>query len=252
MTLGGGRRRDGLSSPAVPIFSFHLARTTFATTANALLRAPSAETVAGLRRAECMAVMALGSPIFSPARMQLRHLAMFAAWEGEGAIDTFLSDTALGRRLAEGWHVRLEFLRRWGRVSGFDDLPAGAGEGDPEAPVVAVTLARLKLPEVARFVRWGRPVEELVRDHPGKTLALAAMRPPRTFSTFSVWRSLREMTGMVRGQGAVPGAGRHADAMAERRRRDFHHEFTTLRFRALSEHGAWDGRDRIVPRASST
>jgi hypothetical protein len=175
---------------------------------------------------------------------------MFAWWESERAIDAFLRESELGRRLAEGWHVRLELLRRWGRVSGFDDLPASAGEGDPEAPVVAVTLARLKLPEVARFIHWGRPVEELVRDHPGTTLALAAMRPPRTFSTFSVWRSLREMTNMVRGLDAVPGAERHAAAMVERRRQDFHHQFTTLRFRALSEHGAWEGRERIVPRSS--
>jgi hypothetical protein len=151
--------------------------------------------------------------------------------------------------LAPGWHVRLEFLRRWGRVSEFDDLPAGAGDTDPEAPVVAVTLARLKLSQVARFIRWGKPVEELVRDHPGTTLALAAMRPPRTFSTFSVWRSLRQMTDMVRGLGAFPGAERHAAAMVERRRKDFHHEFTTLRFRALSEHGAWQGRRDIVPRS---
>lgn len=236
---------------AVPIFTFHLARTKVATTAGALLRAPTADTVPGLRQAECMAVMGLGSPIFSPARMQLGRLAMFARWESEGALEAFLSDTELGRRLAHGWHVRLELLRRWGRVAGFDDLPASVGETDPEAPVVAVTLARLKLPELARFIRWGKPVEELVRDHPGATLALAAMRPPRTFSTFSVWRSLREMTDMVRGQGGAPGAERHAAAMVERRRKDFHHQFTTLRFRALSEHGTWEGREGIVPSPSS-
>jgi hypothetical protein len=215
----------------MPIFSFHLARTTLATTAAALLRPPAPSRVAGLRRMECMAVMALGSPIVSPARFQARNLAVFASWDDEHAIDRFLAEHALGRTLAAGWHVRMEFLRRWGRVSGFEDLPETAAHEDAAAPVVAVTLARLKLPEVPRFIRWGRPVEELVRDHPGTTLALAAMRPPRTVSTFSVWRSLREMTDMVRGRDAVPGARRHAAAMVERNRRDFHHQFTTLRFR---------------------
>jgi hypothetical protein len=181
--------------------------------------------------------------------MQLRQLAIFASWENERAIDDFLMDTELGRTFALGWHVRLEFLRRWGHISEFDDLPARTGEVDPTTPVVAVTLARLKLSQVQRFIRWGKPVEELVRDHPGTTLALAAMRPPRTVSTFSVWRSQREMTDMVRGQGSVPGAGRHAAAMHERERRDFHHEFTTLRFRALTEHGSWQGRRDIVPRS---
>jgi hypothetical protein len=230
------------------IFSFHLAKATIATTATALLRPPTTSRLPGLRRVECMTVMALGSPIVSPARMQLRNLAVFARWDDEQAIDRFLVDHPLGRTLATGWHVRMEFLRRWGRVSGFDDLPANVGQEDAAAPVVAVTLARLKLPEVPRFIKWGKPVEELVRDHPATTLALAAMRPPRTVSTFSVWRSLREMTDMVRGRDSVPGADRHATAMVERNRRDFHHQFTTLRFRPLSEYGSWGGRTGIVPR----
>ena len=235
----------------MPIFSFHLAKSTLATTASALLRPPTAGGVPGLRHAECMAVMALGSPILSPARMQLGHLATFASWDSERAIDDFLTGTELGHTVALGWHVRLEFLRRWGRIRKLDDLPARAGEVEPNAPVVAVTLARLKLPQVPRFIRWGKPVEELVRDHPGTTLALAAMRPPRTVSTFSVWRSQREMTDMVRGRGPVPGAERHAAAMVERERKDFHYEFTTLRFRALSEHGTWEGQSDIVPRSSA-
>lgn len=232
----------------MPIFSFHLARTPLLTTARALVQPPTTNSVRGLRRAECMTVMALGSPMLSPARMQLRNLAVFASWENEAAIDTFLTGTELGRALATGWHARLEFLRRWGRVSGFEDLPQRLAEVESDAPVVAVTLARLKLPEIPRFIRWGKPVEELVRDHAGTTLALAAMRPPRTVSTFSVWRSQREMIDMVHGDHAVPGAGRHAAAMMERQRRDFHHEFTTLRFRALTEHGSWSGRSDIIPR----
>jgi len=234
--------------PDMPIFSFHLAKTTIATTSTALLRPPTPRRVTGLRRMECMTVMALGSPILSPARFQLRKLAVFASWDDERAIDRFLVDHPLGRALATGWHVRMEFLRRWGRVSGFDDLPANVGDEEAVAPVVAVTLARLKLPEVPRFISWGKPVEELVRDHPATTLALAAVRPPHTVSTFSVWRSLREMSDMVRGRDSVPGAHRHAAAMVERDRRDFHHQFTTLRFRPLAEHGSWDGRTDIVPR----
>ena len=52
---------------------------------------------------------------------------------------------------------------------------------------------------------------------------------------------------MVHGRAAVPDPDRHASAMAERERRDFHHEFATYRFRPLSEHGAWQGRSGIVP-----
>jgi hypothetical protein len=108
-------------------------------------------------------------------------------------------------------------------------------------------VARMRMREVPRFLHWGKPVERLVRDHPGVTLALAGFRPPRTISTFSVWRTVREMEEMVQGRSAVADPERHAAAMAERRRRDFHHEFATYRFRPLSEQGTWEGRTGIVP-----
>jgi len=230
------------------IFSFHLVETTPVTTVRALFRPPTKDDVAGLHHAECMAAMALGAPILSSSRMQLRNLAVFAAWENSQALDAFLVDSKLGRALAEGWHVRLELIRRWGRFAELDEFLESDDEVDPDQPVVAVTLARLKLPQVLRFIRRGKPVEEQVRDHPGTSLAMAAMRPPRTFSTFSVWRSLREMTDMVHGKDSLAGADRHAAAMRERDRKDFHHKFTTLRFRAISEHGMWLGRGNIVPK----
>lgn len=194
-----------------------------------------------------MTRMTLGAPILSPARMQLRHLTMFAAWESQAAIDDYLANTTLGRALATGWHVRMTFQRRWGHITEFDGLAESVGEQDPGAPVVAVTLARMKLPQVPRFIRWGKPVEELVRDHPGVTVAIAAMRLPRTVSTFSVWKTQREMVEMVRGHSAVPRPERHAAAMVERQRKDFHFEFTTLRFKPVAEHGAWEERTKIIP-----
>jgi hypothetical protein len=229
------------------VFTFHLAKTGISTTLRSLFRPPTGQKVRGLIHAECMTRMTLGAPILSPARMQLRHLTMFAAWESHNAIDEFLTSTSLGRALATGWHVRMALLRRWGHVSEFDGFAESVGEQDPAAPVIAVTLARTKPLQVARFIRWGKPVEQLVRDHPGTTLALAANRPPRTVSTFSVWTSQREMVDMVRGQSDVPRPERHAVAMAERQRKDFHFEFTTLRFRPITEHGIWEGRTNIVP-----
>lgn len=53
---------------------------------------------------------------------------------------------------------------------------------------------------------------------------------------------------MVFARGSEAADRRHVEAMAERERRDFHHEFTTLRFRPLSEHGIWEGRRGLVPR----
>src|SRR5690606_18912426 len=122
-------------------------------------------------------------------------------------------------------------------IAAFPDLPVRAGAWDPDEPVVAVTLARMKIPELPRFLHHGRPVERLVRDHPGVSLAVAALRPPRTVSIFSVWHSTRQMVEMVHGRSDVEAPARHSAAMRERERRDFHHEFATYRFRPISEHG---------------
>jgi hypothetical protein len=228
------------------LHSFHLAPTPLHRSVGALLRPPSAP---GLRHIEVLVGMELGAPVVSPRRMRLRHLAVFAEWDEEAALEEFLTRQPFGRTLGAGWHVRLAFLRRWGTVRDLAHLPVEAERTDPGEPVVAVTLARMRLPELPRFLHWGRPVERQVRDHPETTLALAAMRPLRTVATFSVWTSARAMTGMVFGRDTGDAGRLHSEAMTERDRRDFHHEFTTLRFRPLSEHGSWEGRSNLIPGA---
>lgn len=233
------------------IHSFHLTTVPRRLGAGALVRPPSPATVPGLDHVECLSLMRLGAPVVSRDRMQLSRLAVFAQWQDEKALEQFLAHDGLGRELAGGWHVRLEYIRRWSSIAALPGLPPRAGRMDMDEPVVAVTLARMRLPEVPRFLRHGRPVERLVRDHPGVTLAVAGLRPPRTVSTFTVWHSVRQMVDMVHGRSEVPEPRRHATAMRERERRDFHHEFATFRFRPLSEHGSWQGRTDIVPQRST-
>ena len=228
------------------VFSFHLLDTSVRSTIRAVVRPPSSTATSGLVHAECMAVSKLGAPLWSPARLQLGTLAMIARWESDAALDGFLTDAPLGRQLADGWHVRLDFVRRWGSVREFVDPPAEAGDQDPEQPVAALTLARLKHSQIPRFIKWGTPVERLVVDHPAVLLAVAPMRPVRTVATCSVWRTQREMTDMVAGRSDVAESDRHAAAMAARDRKDFHREFTTLRFHIRSEHGVWRGRSGLA------
>lgn len=229
------------------VFTFHLAKTPLISAIRAFWNPPTPKNVPGLIHAECMAGMTLGAPVFSLSRILIRQVVLFAQWEDEQAVGDFLANDHFGKILAKGWHTRLSYLRQWGFIDEFD-IPKDTDESiGPDAPVVAVTLARMKLPQVPRFIRWGRPVEKLVRDHPGVTLALAAIRLPRTVSTFSVWKSQKDMLDMVRGHSAVPQPKRHADAMKERDRKDFHFQFTTLRFRPIAEYGAWEGRSNIIP-----
>jgi hypothetical protein len=231
----------------MPVFSYHIVKTFYYSALKALLHPPSVSDSPGLIHAECMTAMTLGSAIFSPSRMLLRQLTVFAQWENEEALDLFLAQNKLGAVLKKGWHVRLLFLRQWGKLTEFEIPKEAVEPDDNNGPVVAVTIARMKLHEVPRFISWGRPVEKLVRDHPGTTLSIASIRLPRTVSTFSIWKSQKEMTDMVRGHSPVPKPQRHSDAMRERDRKDFHFEFTTLRFKPIAEYGAWNGRSQYIP-----
>ena len=204
------------------VFTLALARVPANLSLRAWVNASSSRNHAGLVHSECLMQMELGAPIVSPRRMQVSNLVMFAEWESENAI------------------------RRWGSVSEFSHLPEEVEPFDPDAPVAAFTLARMKLPELPRFIRWGRPVETLVRDNPEATLSLAAIRYPQTVATFSVWNSQQAMRDMVLGHSQVDRPERHSVAMAERDRRNFHREFTTLRFKPISEHGSWKGQSNFV------
>ncbi|MFD2554791.1 hypothetical protein [Sphingobacterium tabacisoli] len=224
------------------IFSYHLVKTSALSGLKAMVTPPTRDRVPGLIHAECMTGMVLGSPVFSFSRMLIGQLVLFAQWEDEASLDHFLANDSVGKIFANGWHVRLVLARQWGSFTKFD-IPKDIAEIDlSDSPVVAVTVARMKLLEVPRFIRWGRPVEKLVRDHPGVLLSLASIRLPRTVSTFSIWRSQKEMTDMVRGHSDVPRPKRHLNAMQERNRKDFHFEFTTLRFKVIAEFGEWKGK----------
>ncbi len=63
------------------IFTFGLARVPVARTLGALMSPPTGATVPGLIHAECLTPMELGAAVWSPQRMQLGKLTMFAAWE---------------------------------------------------------------------------------------------------------------------------------------------------------------------------
>lgn len=193
-----------------------------------------------------MTAMTLGSPVFSPSRVLMGQVAVFMQWENETALENYLEQDNFGRILVKGWHVRLSFIRKWGKFSGFKIPEHKDKLESPNCSVIAVTIARMKPYAVPRFIHWGRPVEKLVRDHPGTTLSLASVKFPNTVSTFSIWKTEKEMTDMVHGHSAVEKPNRHSAAMKERERKDFHFEFTTLRFKPLSEFGEWKGQSNFI------
>lgn len=229
------------------IFSYHLLELSFFGAVKRIVSNPISKNEDGLIHSEYMTAMTLGSPILSPSRVLIGQVAVFMQWENETKLENYLQQDSFGRILAKGWHVRLSFIREWGKFSGFKIPDYKAELESPNSPVVAVTIARMKPFAMPRFIYWGRPVEKLVRDHPGTTLSLASVKFPNTVSTFSIWKTKKEMTDMVRGHSEVEKPKRHTDAMKERDRKDFHYEFTTLRFKPLLEFGKWKGQSNFIP-----
>lgn len=228
------------------IFSYHLIKLPILHALKIMTLPLKSKNTEGLIHAETMSAMILGSSILSISRIFSKEIVIFAQWENEKSFSNFLLNHSLGKRLSKSWYVKLEFMRQWGNISGFAISNALSQPNLNTTPVVAITLARMKFLQIPRFIRWGRPVEKLVRDHPGTTISLASIRYPNLISTFSIWKTLKEMTDMVHGHSHLPNSKKHIEAMKERNRKDFHYEFTTLRFKVISEFGQWKGKSNFT------
>lgn len=243
--MGEIQQRDA----AKQVFSYHVIQAPFLSVAARLLSSRALRRVPGLRHSECLLHMNMGHAVSSPGRYRWNSLVLFAFWEDEEDLDRFLDAPPYEVFERPAWHMRMRFYRRWGSFTGLEDAELYTEYSEPEGPVAAVTLARLRLSQTLRFARMGKPVEAQVRDHPGLIRGAVAFRPLNKFSTFSVWESEEAMRDMVRGKHAKADGTHHRDAMIERARKPFHHEFTTMRFIPLSEHGEWPGRPRLLPGA---
>ena len=229
------------------IFSYHLVNLSLLDAAKKIFVNPISKKTPGLIHSEYMTAMTLGSAVFSTSRVLIGKVAIFMQWENESSLDDYLNNTHFGKIMSKGWHVRLSFLRQWGRFSHFQ-IPSQKEDLEPtNSVVVAVTIAKMKPFSVPRFIRWGRPVEKLVRDHPEAIFSLASVKFPNTVSTFSIWKSVNGMTDMVLGHSHTKKPKRHLDAMNERERKNFHFEFTTLRFKPLGEYGSWESKTNFIP-----
>lgn len=223
------------------IFSFHLVKLTLSEIPRFLRSPIHKKNISGLNHSESFLTMNLGQPIISTPRYNFNQFAFFAWWRNETFLDEFLQQHPY-RFFDKGWHVRMTLYRRWGEISELSNAVVTPNLEIADRPIVAVTLARLNLLQTRRFIKWGKPVESQVRDHKGQTLALAAVRPMNTFSTFSIWKNESEMLNMVHGRNKLYDGESHKLAMRERVRKDFHSEFSTMRFAPFKEVGVWNGK----------
>jgi hypothetical protein len=202
-----------------------------------LLRPPSAESVPGLQYAATAVVAPLGARGFPPRL----GVGMIAAWENDRAFEEFSARHPVARRLAGGWHVRLEPLRVFGAWPEMPGLPSGVRPHEEDEPVAVLTLGWLRLNRVRPFLRAAGPAEAEAVKHPATLASTALARPPHLVSTFSLWRNAAEMR-----EYAVRDGGPHSAAMRVDRENGFHHESAFVRFRPYASEGDWDGRDPLA------
>ena len=211
------------------IFSYHLIQLSFFKMLRLFFAPPKVKNISGLNFSLCLFTMKLGHPVFSFSRYNLTTLAFIARWKDEASLDQFIQNKKSNFLKSETWSVRLKPYRQWGHYEGLNDLSLTDTQ-KPKGPIIGLTVAKLRLTQVFRFARWGKPVEKQVHKSKGKMYAAVSMRPLLYFSTFSLWKTEEDMLSMVIGHKETKEGMNHSLAMKERAQRPFHHEFTTIRF----------------------
>jgi hypothetical protein len=222
------------------IVSVHLADVGRLRAQQMLLRPLNAAKVPGMTYAETVFAADLGQrlPLPHPGR-----IGLIAAWDGDEALDRFLAAHPFARRLAGGWHTRLEPLHRFGSWAGMDELPMSDSPAADDEPVAALTLGRLRISRTRAFLKSARPTERDAVENPAvaAVTGFGRVTPPRLVSTFTVWRSLAAMREYAFGKD-----GPHQAAVRAGRARPFQHEQAFVRFRPYASQGSWDGRDPLA------
>jgi hypothetical protein len=199
--------------------------------------------VAGLRYATMVGpAIPLGrSRLAAPV---LGRVGLIAFWDDETAIERFLTDDKLGRRLASGWHSRVapvtmhEYHRtrrdgKDGTWPGIDDPWLTDPRSEP-GPVLSLTLARTRLLRLPRTLRATLAAAQPLVGDPGLIWGVAVARPP-IIATVTLWQSATASDSYLRHAG-------HHRAVESDRSKALHHSGIFARFAPLASHGQLDGR----------
>jgi hypothetical protein len=109
-----------------------------------------------------------------------------------------------------------------------------------DAPVIVITLGRLRLTQTFRFLRASRPAERAAINAEGFLWGTAATRPPFV-ATVSAWSSDKTAAAYAY---ADSNAG-HPRAITQQRRKDFHRESAFVRYAVTSSTGRLPGAPPI-------
>jgi hypothetical protein len=225
-----------------PVVSVHIADVGVRSALRLLAARPRPGAIPGLRHADVGTAAPLSASILpSPT---FGRVGFIGFWDDDAAVDRFVREDPLARRLRRGWHARLEPLRRFGAWPGLPDDLSTSRHTEYDGPAVVLTLGRLRLPRAVAFLRASARAEGAVLAAPGLRWATGFARPP-TVATCSLWDSTRALVTYAYGA-RDPG---HPDAIAADAAdaaRAFHHRSAFVRFRPYHVEGRLDGPNPLA------
>ncbi|GIH92718.1 hypothetical protein Psi01_33480 [Planobispora siamensis] len=184
----------------------------------------------------------------------LRRWALFAVWDGEPALDGFLSRSPIAarwnREAQESWHVRLAPLAsrgRWGGVDPFateeagDIAQTGAGAPRQAGPVAVLTRASIRPSRLVAFYRSVPEVDALLREQEGCLASVGVGEwPLARQATFSLWRDAAAVRDFAHRGGA------HRRVIGRTRSGRWYSEELFARFAPYGSAGTWNGTDPLA------
>lgn len=102
-------------------------------------------------------------------------------------------------------------------------------------------MARVRLRRMRKFAAAAAAAEREAVHHPAYLEGASLMHPPNLVSTFTLWRTVKEMRQYT--AGSYPGG--HVQAMKKHEEQVFHHETVFIRLRPYAVEGRWKGRDPL-------
>jgi hypothetical protein len=220
------------------IASVHVADVGVRSALGLLRKAPAPGSIPGLRHANVALAAPLGGSL--TPKPQAGRVGLITFWDDDAAVERFVADHPLAARLAGGWHTRLEPLRAFGTWPGLPSDVARSRAVTGDGPAVVLTLGRLRLPQLVRFLTTSNRAENAVLGAPGMLWATGLARPPFV-ATCSLWESGEAAAAYAYGTDSAP----HPAAITEDRRKPFHHMEAFIRFRPYTTSGSLNGKNPL-------
>lgn len=220
------------------IASVHVADLRVTAALSAVRRTNLQRTIGGLRHANLAFAAPLGPSVVP--RPSLRRVVMVATWDGDAALDRFLTIDRFAEVFQNGWHVRLQPLRASGSWPGLDSAISRSRQVPQSGPLAVLTLGRLRTRRAVDFFRTSARAEAQILESPGLIWATGMGLPPFV-GTCSLWRDAASLMSYAYGA----SNSRHGAAIAQTARDPFHHLSAFARFRPYASVGELHGKNPL-------